>query len=38
MKENKIKSNLKLSALDPFIQSNIVLPTETRKKGSDMIM
>ena len=38
MKENKIKSNLKLSALDPFIQSNIVLPTETRKRGSDMIM
>lgn len=38
MKENKIKSNLKLSALDPFIASNIVLPTETKVRGKDYVM
>nr|DAV94130.1 MAG TPA: hypothetical protein [Caudoviricetes sp.] len=36
--ENGHKSKIMMSALDPFIQSNIVLPTETRKRGSDMIM
>jgi hypothetical protein len=36
--ENGHKSKIMMSALDPFIQSNIVLPTETKKRGSDMIM
>lgn len=36
--ENEHKSKIRMSAIDPFIQSNIVLPTETRKRGSDMIM
>lgn len=36
MTENK--KSLKMSALDPYIVSNIVEPTESKKRGSDMIM
>lgn len=34
MKESKIC----LSALDPFLQSNIVLPVETKVKGKDYVL
>lgn len=35
MSENKV--NLKLAAIDPFIQSNLVLPTESKIRGKDFI-
>ena len=36
MSENKTK--VQLSAIDPFIASNIVLPTETKVRGKDYVM
>lgn len=36
MSENK--SKIMMSAIDPFIQSNIVLPTETKVRGKDYVM
>jgi hypothetical protein len=36
MSENKTK--VQLSAIDPFIASNIVLPTETKVRGKDYVI
>lgn len=33
----KIKSKVKLAAIDPIVVSNIVLPTESKKRGSNWI-
>lgn len=35
MSENKTK--VQLSAIDPVVVSNLVLPVESRKRGSDWI-
>lgn len=38
LNENGPKNKIKMSALDPYIVSNIVEPTESKKRGSDMII
>lgn len=35
--ENTLRANITLAAIDPFIEQNIILPTETKSRGGERI-